>query len=192
MPLILDGTTGIVANNIADYAISTAKLANSAVTVAKMGYAGAVLQVAQTVKTDTWSSTASSWADVTGLSATITPTSASSKIMVIVDMAFSMSDINNLNASWKILRNSTDIGIGAGGTYNVTGGFNMYLSAGNIPMVLGNSKHYLDSPSTTSATTYKIQMQKADASGTMYVNRRGNSDTEYRAISVVTLMEIAQ
>jgi hypothetical protein len=199
----------VVTGIIADGAVTTNKINDASVTGAKLGTgaavanigsralsvgqmpAGSVIQVVQTVKTDTFSSTAASWVDITGLSASITPSSSSNKIMVIVDMAYSISDINNLNLSWKMVRNSTDIGVGTGGTYNVSGGFNMYLSAGSIPMVLGNSKHYLDSPATTSSTTYKVQIQKADASGTLYVNRRGNSDTEYRSISVITLMEIA-
>ena len=50
MPVTISGNgtftgTSLVANNIADYAISTAKLANSAITTAKMGYSGGVLQV---------------------------------------------------------------------------------------------------------------------------------------------------
>ena len=80
MPLILDGTTGIVANNIADYAISTAKLANGAITIPKMGYSGAVLQVVYTQSTTQVSVTSSNTS--IGLSASIT-VQPSSKVLVL-------------------------------------------------------------------------------------------------------------
>jgi hypothetical protein len=186
MALVLSGD-GITSDNIASLAAS--KLTGQVPDA--NAPSGSVIQVVQTVKTNTFSSTSSTWVDVTGLSASITPLSSSNKVMVIVDIGCSLSDMYNLNIGWKMVRNSTDIGIGIGGTENVSGGFNMYQSGGSVPMILGNSKHFFDSPATTSSTTYKVQVSKKDAGGTIYVNRRGSSDTEYRSISVITLMEIA-
>ena len=80
MPLILDGTTGIVANNIADYAVTTTKLANNSITVAKMGHAGAVLQAVSTQSTTQVSVTSSNTS--IGLSASIT-VQPSSKVLVL-------------------------------------------------------------------------------------------------------------
>ena len=100
MPLILDGTTGIVANNIADYAISTAKLANSAVTVPKIGYSGAVLQVVQTTTAATITTSSTSFV-TTGLAQSITPTSATSKIMVCINGG--LYPLNWVNKKFKLV-----------------------------------------------------------------------------------------
>jgi hypothetical protein len=88
MPLILDGTTGIVANNIADYAISTDKLANSAITVPKMGYAGALLktQYFDVTPGTTISITTSSYTDFASI--TYTPARATSNILIFQNVQF--------------------------------------------------------------------------------------------------------
>ena len=160
--------------------ITTASLASAAT--------GKVLQVVQTIKVDTFSSTSGGWIDVTGLSLAITPSATSSKVYGIFSIAMGLSNFNDFNYSWKSVRGSTDIGIsntGNGGS----GGGNMYLSGGAYPHLFGNTKTVLDSPSTTSATTYKIQINKGGTDGTIYVNRRGQ-DSGQTAVSSITLMEI--
>lgn len=168
----------------------TLTLPDSAGTLDRLERAGNVLQVVSITKTDTFSSTSGGWIDVTGLSATITPLSTSSKILVMSDVGMGLSDFNNLNFAFKVLRNSTDIGISTSGTVNASGGANMYLLGGSVPYIFGNFKVFLDSPSSTSATTYKIQITKNDAGGTIYVNRRAAS-TDICGTSGITLVEIA-
>jgi len=150
---------------------------------------GTIIQVVQTVKTDAFSSTSAGFFDITGLSVAITPSSASNKILVISDVAIGSSDLYSFNHGFKVLRGATDIGISTAGSTNFSGGVNMYLSGGQYPFVFGNMKMFLDSPSTTSATTYKIQGTKVDASGTFYVNRKG-SGTDIGGTSSITVMEI--
>ncbi len=160
------------------------------VTALPAGVGGKVLQVVQTVKTDAFSSTSNGFIDVTGLSASITPSNSSNKILVISDVAMGLSDFYSFNFVFKVLRNSTDIGISTAGSTNISGGANFYNSGGQYPYVFGNMKMFLDTPITTSSTTYKVQINKLDASGTIYVNRRG-ADTGIGGVSSITLMEIA-
>ena len=135
-----------------------------------------VLQVVSTTLTTAFTSgAAGAYANVTGLSATITPSATSSKILI-------MATVN-------------------GGTYmaiKVTGGNtasyvpNSYASAdsaGNNDYVANANLLYLDSPATVAATTYQIQ-SKDLAGGTSYINRTQNSATAV-ASSTITVMEIS-
>ena len=153
--------------------------------------AGSILQVVQTLKTDTYSQTATSFTDITGLSVSITPSSSSNKILIISDVAMGSSDFNGYNWLFRVLRGSTAIGVSTTGTgVNISGGANLYTSGGQYPYLFGNSKYVLDTPSTTSATTYKIQATKEDANGTIYVNRKGVGNVN-SGVSSITAMEIA-
>lgn len=191
MALILDGTTGIVANNIADYAISTAKLANSAVTSAKIGYAGAVLQVVQTNLTTSYTASMGGnyvWSNISGLSLSITPTSTSSKILV---SAVVQNGTNN-GGTWmfRIARNGTGIGVGTTSadmqTSVGTWTFGTYPAYTLVPCAW----QHLDSPSTTSAITYAVQIGGDMGTATCYLNRREN-DLRFSCVSSITAMEIA-
>jgi len=152
--------------------------------------AGSVLQTVQTLKTDTYSSTANGFNDVTGLSVAITPSSSSNKVFVVADVAMGLSDFYSYNWVFKVLRDSTSIGVHSGATTDASGGGNLYLSGGSYPYLFGNAKFILDSPSSTSSLTYKIQANKISASATLYLNRKG-SDTSVGAVSSITAMEIA-
>ena len=141
---------------------------------------GKILQVLQTVKTDTFSSSSGTMVDITGLSVSITPSAATSKILVtcafVVGTNASTVEIN-------LVRDSTDIGQSTGGTSNQT---LSYITSSNES---GNQNIvFLDSPNTTSATTYKVQARNA-SSLTFYVGRSGVSDR--RAISTITVMEVS-
>lgn len=147
--------------------------------------AGAILQVVSTAKTDTFSTTSTSFTDVTGLSVTITPSSTSSKILVMADVK--IGGIGYI----KIVRGSTDIYVGDAASSRVrTLAFavpnaNGYDASGGI---------FLDSPNTTSATTYKIQM-RGEAGGNARVNRSENDPDNTvsggRTASSITVMEVA-
>ena len=169
-------------------------LASSAVTRPKIGFAGAVLQVVSTTKTDTFSTTASVFTDVTGLSVSITPTSSSSKILITLSMTIAGQNANG-GAIYKFVRGSTDICVGdlAGSRPQASGG-TPYISDANVYNTISGS--FLDSPATTSSTTYKIQVVGANAGGGVYVNRTQtdtNASNFYnsRTASTITVMEIA-
>ena len=151
---------------------------------------GKVLQVVQTVKTDTWSSTtANSWVDVTGMSVTITPSSSSSKILIIGTINYSGST----NVYGRLLRGATPISVGdaAGSRALSTFSSGYNHTDGNVGKCA--SINYLDSPSTTSATTYKIQFQMFN-SYFMALNRvvaDTDSNISARGASTLIAMEIA-
>jgi hypothetical protein len=155
---------------------------------------GTVLQVKQTVKTDTFSTTSTSFVDVTGLSVTITPSSSSNKIFVMYEVVAT----NTLYVSQvNLVRGSTNLSQPDTASNRPTP-----TSARTIRDELssthgGTSHHtrfFLDSPATTSATTYKIQT-RSRSSNTTYVNYsetdRDTSEYDPRHVSTITVMEIA-
>jgi hypothetical protein len=155
--------------------------------------AGTVLQVTSNTKTDTFSSaTTGSWLDVTGLSLSITPSSASSKIMVFGRIT-GMGTNGLTRMQMRLVRDSTAISVGdAAGSRLQVSGNEMYVA--DTDSFLGSTIFFLDSPATTSATTYKIQIRNGNASGSVYVNRTpSDNDTGAfpRATSSITVMEIA-
>ena len=146
---------------------------------------GSVLQVVSTNKTDSFSSSSTSLVDITGLSASITPTSATSKILVfgtIMTNTFTDSIL-----TFQLVRGSTNISIGTN-NYTFVGTIANYFQANNNDLLMPNAFHFLDSPSTTSSTTYKVQM-KINQVRTFYVNNRPSGDASYT--STITVMEIA-
>lgn len=150
----------------------------------KFALRGITKNVQSTTKTTAFSTTSTSMTDVTGLSVTITPTSASSKVLVIVSMYVSVggnnSDVINL------VRGSTAIAQPAADTYSAT--MNAAFTANSQDETVAIA--HLDNPATTSATTYKIQMRSANGS-TSYVCRRGDV-TYVTAASTITAMEVLE
>jgi hypothetical protein len=137
--------------------------------------AGTVLQVLQGTYSTQVSSTSSSLAD-TGLSASITPTSSSSKVLVIVSQAMLSSS------------GSGNITINRAGTDVITFGYGTGINTGGSNTAFYQSFQYLDSPATTSATTYKTRFNRISGAGTVYAQYVDANGTEQ---SVITLMEIA-
>jgi len=150
---------------------------------------GKVLQVVSTTKTDTFTSTSTSFADITGLSVSITPSSASSKIMVFYNVTGS-GDAGVNTSSVRLVRGATAINIGdaAGSRTPATNG----IFEGE-PTAIGNaSMNFLDAPATTSATTYKVQV-RCNNTGTSFINRSENDSDQgqnNRTTSTITVMEI--
>jgi len=154
---------------------------------------GSVLQVISTTKTDTFSTaTTGSWVDVTGMSVSITPTSSSSKVLVIVDLALALSTVVDI-VQQRLVRGSTAICVGdSRGSRNPVSGAAGVISSNNTNANHTRGFNFLDSPATTSSTTYKIQV--FSNTGTKFVNRCGediDSSTFYTSTSTITVMEIA-
>ena len=193
MPITLNGNgtvTGVSVGGLPDGIVDTDMLANGAVTAAKRG-TGAILQVVQTVKTDTFSTSSQSFTDITGLSASITPSSASNKILVSYTLSFASDGFPML----KLLRGSTDIFVGDAASNRVRCLFGGYTGGLHPGMVLPVSGNFLDSPNTTSATTYKFQTGVINTTGyNIYLNRSA-SDTDHnyhaRTASSIVLKEVA-
>lgn len=140
---------------------------------------GGVLQVVNTIKTNQFTTTSGTAVDVTGLSASITPSSTSSKVLVIAWVVISTSGGGG-DGYARLMRDSTSIGNGDDGYFGQSAGQD-YFAGHSKPIT------YLDSPASTSSLTYKIQVWGANTS---YVNGRGY-DGSFRTSSGITLMEIA-
>lgn len=151
--------------------------------------AGKILQVVQTLKTSAFSTTSQSPVDITGFSVDITPSSSSSKVLVMVNLSMGTEDDNFTYA--KLLRGSTVIAEADAASNRPLRMFMVYNN--NEGIIETRSFNFLDSPSTTSATTYKMQLNLG-ASGNGYVNRsyRDNDGSTYdpRMSSSITVMEV--
>ena len=150
---------------------------------------GGILQVVSTTKTDTFSTTSTSFTDLTGLSATITPRSTSSKIYAVVDIG-TADHSTTQTLGFKVTRGGTDVGVGdlAGSRKQANAG--VLINAANRAQQVSFS--VLDSPSSTSSLTYQVQCYTV--TGTMQINR-SHTDTDtasyWRASSSITLFEVA-
>ena len=137
---------------------------------AKTSGFGKIGQVLQTNKTDQFSTSSSSFIDVTGLSVSITPSSTSSKVLVMFSI-----QVSNSNASYgthiRLMRDSTEIAPDAEST-GYTSSWHKFYGDTNITNVM--AYQFLDSPSSSSALSYKLQIKPQ--AGTSRVNKSG-SDT---------------
>ena len=150
--------------------------------------AGKIGQVISTNKSDTFSTSATSLTDITGLSASITPSSTSSKILILASIPASTLAQQRFFVGLK--RGSTVIGQGdaSGSRVRVSSGARMESSEAFMDF----SINFLDSPNTTSSTTYQVT-GFVQGSSTFYINRTetdSDSNTNGRASSTITLMEI--
>ena len=155
--------------------------------------AGNIIQVVSTTKTDTFSHNSQTPTLITGLTATITPSSSSNKVKISVDISCSPS--NNSHTCWFFLyKDSSEISgaIGDAGLSNQDRAFKS-CRAGDSNTPLNVSGVYLDSPSTDSATTYQVYMA-VESGITNYINRQAaNANQVYnpRTVSSITLEEVA-
>ena len=184
----------ITSAKIVDGTIANADINSSAaIATSKLG-AGAVLQVVSTNKTDTFASSSigNSFVDVTGLSVSITPSSTSNKILILATINHGVDGIRA--TALKLLRDSTAINIGTASgnrpaASTVSIGQNYDSNRGQV-----SSINFLDSPSTTSAITYKIQVGILEATANVArINTTGaDGDFTYigRSASTITVMEI--
>ena len=150
----------------------------SSVTALPAGVGGKVLQVVEDVTYASVTSTSATYAD-TDLAATITPSSTSSKILIITNQFF-LKQTSNTYIGYKLFRNSTEL--------NYIGDLIAY-SNDTTTHTSGVGTTYLDSPSSTSALTYKTQFATLSG-GTAYVQTDSGSANQ-RGRGSMTLMEIA-
>ena len=153
---------------------------------------GKVLQVVSTTKVDTFTTTSTSFTDVTGLTLNITPSATSSKILVLSVITFSNSGSGHAS-TLRLLRDGSTIGGGTAASNRPSALITTVTTDGNgaRESIFNASTSFLDSPSSTSSLTYKIQILGRGATAT--VNRSGDDNDEAfmgRTSSTITLMEI--
>ena len=148
MALILSGDTGVPASGMPT---------------------GSVIQTVQGTY-NTTTTVSGSTPVTTGLTATITPISATSKILVIANLAGLYNGANNsAGAGIYLYRNGSNVI----GNYMA---FINYLGAANA-LIENAGINYLDSPATTSATTYTVYFSRLSASGILSVQANGDLST---------------
>ena len=170
--------TGVPTCPTADAGTNTTQIANTAfvnTALASVGTTGRILQMKQKIFSSSYDVNTSSWVSV-GHSESITPSSTSSKILILV-LGGDNWNKNNTgpNNRATIYRNSTNLG-GSDGLQNFEG---MYFGQDQA-FDWSNSMAYLDSPATTSSTTYAVY-----AKGNYYYNQ-----PYYACHAVMILMEI--
>jgi hypothetical protein len=152
-----------------------------------------IMQVATTTKTDTFTMSSSTFADVTGLSVSITPSSTSSLVLVAASVQGAGNTSSSSNVFVRLLRGSTVIGAGAAAGTRIP--VNAVLGIADYLGFMDSASIWvLDTPATTSATTYKIQVASQSGAIAVYVNRAesdADDPTRPRASSSITVMEIS-
>ena len=153
---------------------------------------GATLQVVQSVQTNYQSfSLNNTWADVSGLTVALTPSSTSNKVLVSFNLMIGTGGASPYPRV-KLLKNGADLIVGnsgIGSRVSVTGAFGAETNSSDARTV---AFEYLDSPSTTSETTYKLQVSGYNTR-VFYTNITGASDSNsgMTGVSTITVMEIA-
>lgn len=162
--------------------MSITKLNNlsiSAVTALPSGVGGKVLQVVQGSLTSAFSTTSTSFV-TSGLTASITPSSASNKVLILVTCCNCYSGVGNLAGHTTIyLNNTTNLAPQGSGLYKSFA--TTYSAAGTATLTHGYS--FLHSPNTTSSTTYTVYAV-AESGNTFHIHVNGGS-------SYINLLEIA-
>ena len=144
---------------------------------------GKILQVISSNKLTVQSTTSTSYVDVTDMAATITPSASTSKVLILITMVIQKSDYTFFA---RLLRDSTEIG----SPTPANSALSVYNS-NNQNMNEGRTHVYLDSPNTTNAVTYKLQM-KSDGSAQINFNAHSAGTlTEYISQSSFTVFEVA-
>lgn len=182
--LVTTGDTGtitgtmIASGTVTDAKIDTMTASKLLGTIAGARLpAGSVLQVVMGT-TNTASSTGSSTYTDTGLSATITPSATTSKVLAMVNQPLTVSSATSAarDAGFRLVRGSTDL---------IQGMAEIDTDNSNLLKVPAyNAQMYLDSPNTTSATTYKTTFRVNAGTSDVYAQQHG-------ATSSIILMEIA-
>ena len=147
--------------------------------------AGIGSNVVSATKTDTQSTTSESLVDVSDLSVTITPTSATSKVLVLVTVLFGQSI---QGATFTLTDGSNNNLIVPSVSKTTSDGFLREFN-NNAGIMRNANLALLHSPATTSAFTYKVRFRTTNSGGALFVNRDPNNDAA--GVSTITAIEVA-
>ena len=203
MSIVLVGSTSgsitlqepaIAGTTVLDLPATSGTILTSASSVARSQLpTGSVLQVISTTLQNTFSMSGTSQVAITDLTATITPTSATNKILVMVTIGGYAQGSGQgrfiLTRAGSTI--SGAIGTTAGSRLSDT--FTIAMGSSGVTQVTGGIT-YLDSPATTSSTTYGVTVSSNDAGQAIYINYSSldtNNNGAQRNISTITVMEIA-
>ena len=147
-------------------------------------------QIVQTVKTDTFTTNADVFTDVTGLSVVITPTANTSSVWVLGNVAAGASGSGN-PIYFRVTRDGTPIFVGdaAGARLQCSGAVGHHFPGNPTNWTF----NFLDAPATILPVTYQIQVVDPAIGGPCYINRT-STDTDNtlfgRSTSSITVIEV--
>ena len=180
-------------NPASDRTITLPTTADGTVLTTTNPKSGNIIQVVQSFKGDTFTTTSSTFVDVTGLSVSITPSSSSNKILVSVNIC-GQGRNDYARCVPRLMRDSTSIG-NSTDAGSRDAGFAQLYDGQDANNVRSGGIEFLDSPATTSSVTYKIQIKNANSTGdVMCINRTYNDANQagsHRYSSSITVMEVA-
>jgi len=152
---------------------------------------GKILQVVEGTLTSGFTTSSQTMVDV-GLSATITPSSASNKVLILLSLGSFVNRTSHKRAFANILRGSTVLFVGDAASGEEVTIARTWRTAQDEYVMDPLSRSFLDSPNTTSATTYKLQASIASDGGYVYINRPYTQDANGgNTASSLILMEVA-
>ena len=187
-------STGSVTSDMLAGSIANSKLANSSITLngsaVSLGGSASVGKIGQcvsTLVTSTTSINADTFADISGMTLSITPSASSSKVLVLVQAY--VSGGATANQPINLLRDSTVLGRADSDGY--TFAFRQAQDGQSTYRMHNLSHTILDTPSSSSALTYKLQWKTN--SGPLYLNRpndTGGLGANVTTGSTITAMEV--
>jgi hypothetical protein len=181
-------TTGGTGSVTADMLNSTLDLSGKTVTLpANVG--GKVLNVWQNTKASvqSFSAATAAWTEITGVAITVTPTSASSRFVLMFYTSIGMTAASGQRGSIRFLRDSSATGVGnidGSAIRAAFGSVSNYATSTSQPFAMS----YIDSPSTTSSTTYTVEASYEGGAGTVYINTDGTGQIPQILFIVVYLI----
>ena len=176
MALELNGTTGV--SLVQDGVVTAADLASGAITSAALP-TGSVLQVVSNSTTSQTATTSSTYANLSGLDTSITPTSTSSKILIFLSVPLSGDtdvDGHDVEGQFKLIKTS-------GGDSDVFESAASMVSRAGQGRFWSWSPNIIDSPATTSAVSYRFFYKRTGGNRSLLIN--------YAQTATMVLMEIA-
>jgi len=202
MSVTLNASTasGLIATSDTSGNIELQSNGSTKATISSSGfsYPGGVLQVLQAFKTNVYSQTSQTYTSITGLSVSITPRSSTSKILVMAQIGCS-SIVGADNWYFAVGKGGSVITSSIGDADSSRPRATAVMQQADGTVSTNNAQWtipimFLDSPATTSATTYSVMGRTANGN-TLYINRtqsdRDTSNYDGRWTSSITVMEIA-
>jgi hypothetical protein len=155
--------------------------------------AGIGTNVVQTVKTDEFSTTSGTFGNITGFSVAITPTSATSKVLLIASLVLGSTGTSGSASHVRFSGGNTSGYIGDASGSQVRATYGLAWETSTQYLALSATLVFLDSPATTSSTTYNVQMRRGTG-GTAFLNRQSPTDNAAymaRSASSFTVIEVS-
>jgi hypothetical protein len=197
MPLTINGATSGSTTITAPATGSDETIELSTALASKLDLAGGkILQVVSATKTDTFSTSSSSFVDVTGLSVTITPSTNTNKVLVIGSVSLSCNDTDSDGAALQLAGGNASNYLADSAGSRIRSIFAVRRPGGTFGPAAEYQTAavlYLDSPASNTAQTYKIQARGTDG-GTAFINQSGidtDNATFHRTVSSLVALEVS-